>query len=123
MQLHLNTCCRLAAVLQLGLKALQKLAMEGSSIHADPAYPSYSVSSFLAAAAAAVPGMAGDLVNLAERMQRHLCGSGPQMRRQLLADHSYMSCIDLQFVSGEHHAGGVAEGLVISPRALEQARI
>jgi hypothetical protein len=67
--------------------------------------------------------MAGDLVHLAERMQRHLCCSGPEVRRRLLSDHSYMSCVDLQFVSGEHHAsGGAAGAMVVGPRELEQAR-
>lgn len=111
--------------LQLGFKALQKQKLEGASIPQDPAYPAYTTPTFLAAAAAAVPGMAGDLLCLAERMQRHLCSSGPEGRRRLLADRSYMSCIDLQFVSGEHHAGGgeAAGMMVVSPRELEQARI
>lgn len=109
----------------LGFKALQKQKLEGASIPQDPAYPAYTTPTFLAAAAAAVPGMAGDLLRLAERMQRHLCSSGPEGRRRLLADRSYMSCIDLQFVSGEHHAGGgeAAGMMVVSPRELEQARI
>jgi hypothetical protein len=70
--------------------------------------------------------MAGDMVHLAERMQRHLCCSGLEARRRLLSDHSYMSCVDLQFVSGEHHAGGGGDAggmVVVSPRELEQARI
>lgn len=98
----------------------------------DPRYTSYTIPTFLAAAQQAVPGMAYDLKSLMERLQRQMCSYSPEQRRRLLFDHGYISCVDLQFVSGEHHAmaavvGGTARagggsGVMHRAREVQQAR-
>lgn len=107
---------------QLALKALAKLEAEGASIPRNPEHPLLSADSFLDGAAAAVPGMADDMRGLARRLGRQLGGCNPDSRRRLLAQRDeYMSCVDLSFVSGQHHAGG--GGGALNPREPEQQEL
>lgn len=71
----------------------------------DPTHSTFTLLSFLQAAQQAVPGMAQDLLNISKRLHRQVSCCSPETRRQMLCDRDgYMSCVDLQFVAGEHHA-------------------
>jgi hypothetical protein len=113
---------------QLGLKALYRLEEERDVIPANPQHPAPTRSSFLAAVQAAVPGMQQDLTHMADRLERKLSSCNPSSRRLLLSQRNgWMSCVDLQAVSGRHHAlEGVlaeADGHLPNPRALEQMQL
>ena len=84
--------------MQLGLKALYKLGRQDL------------VADFMGAVQAAVPGLAEDMTRLSCSLQQNLHRLSDEERVALLAKRSYSSCVDLQFVTGRHHAD--AEGLL-----------
>jgi hypothetical protein len=61
---------------------------------------------YIAAAQAAVPGMAQDMARMAGSLEQQF-SSMPQ-EEPLLNKRSYLSCIDLQFVAGRHHVDSEA---------------
>jgi hypothetical protein len=82
--------------LQLGLKALYK--MDRLDIASD----------YIAAAQAAVPGMAQDMARMAGSLEQQFSSMPQEEREELLNKRSYLSCIDLQFVAGRHHVDSEA---------------
>lgn len=93
------------------MKAIYKLELAGDTIPSDPGHPPYTLLSFLQTAQQAVPGMSQDLLSISQRLHRQLSCCGAEKRRQLLFDRDgFMSNVDLQAVSGEHHV------LIVDPR-------
>jgi hypothetical protein len=80
----------------LGLKAYWKLGRQAE------------IPGFVAAAAGLAPGLASDFRQLAARVEGELGGCNPGGRARLLSSHLYLSCVDLQFVTGRHHSGSPA---------------
>eukprot|EP00775_Hariotina_reticulata_P008958 gene8958-9134_t len=126
--IYSSSYIKVLQIVLLGLKALYRLEEESGVIPTDPLHPALTRSSFMAAVQAAVPGMKQDLTHMADRLERKLSSCNPDSRRLLLSQRNgWMSCVDLQAVSGRHHAlaGALAEAdpLQHNPRAPEQMQL
>lgn len=119
---HICPCA--CVILQLGLKAVYKLESSCAAVPTNCQHPTYTRTTFLQAAQQAVPGMAHDMLNISQRLHRQLSCCGPDTKKQLLDDRDgFMSSVDLQFVTGEHHALVGSVGVLGEPPVHWPSRV